>query len=84
MTVPDGCRKRLLTVIALVNAGAGALALQLGSVADRTTMRADRAMRPADRLKVPPSGFFIAVDRVAEIERHRSTFGRAECRISGT
>ena len=35
-------------------------------------MRADRAIRPAQRLEMPPGGFFVVKDRVCQA-RHVST-----------
>src|SRR5438874_13111955 len=69
--------ERLAAVLALVDAGAGALALHFRCVGDRTTVRADRAIGPAQRLEMPPGSVFVVKDWVCQA-RHVSTLFDAD------
>src|SRR3954465_3139267 len=66
----DRRRERFATVFALVDAWPRALTLQFGRVADNAAMRADRPIRPALRLEMPPGGFFIVKNLVCQIDGH--------------
>jgi hypothetical protein len=59
----------LPAVLALVNAGPGALALQLGdAVADGPAARADGAVRPEQAFEVLTRGVLVVEDRVGDVE----------------
>src|SRR4051794_11828332 len=64
----DCSRKRLAAVVALIDAWRRALAIQFGRIANDTTTRADRTIRPARRLKMPAGGLFIVENRVRQID----------------
>jgi hypothetical protein len=65
----NGDGERLAAVLALVDAGAGALALQLGdAIFHDATARAYRAIRPQDAFQVLTSLVVVVVDRMREID----------------
>src|SRR5689334_11111348 len=66
----DRRSERLLTLFALVKAKPGALAPQLGCGINAAAMRANRAIRPPESLKMSPGGFFVIEDRIGEIDGH--------------
>ena len=74
----DGHGKGLAAVLALVDAGACALALQLGyPVASDATARACRAIGPEQRFKMLSRFVVVMVDRIAKINfrgRHGISF----------
>jgi hypothetical protein len=69
---PDRRCKGLAALLALVDAGAGALAAQLGRCINATAVRTDRPIWPAEALEMRASRFLIVENRVGEIERHRN------------
>jgi hypothetical protein len=58
----NGHREGLAARTALVDAGTGRLAGELGSFVDDAAMRADWAIGPVERLKVLASRVFVAVN----------------------
>ena len=68
---PDGRGERFPARLALVDTWARALAAKFGRISDNTAMRADRTIRPTERLKMSPCAFFVIKDRIGEIDGHR-------------
>ena len=65
----DSDGERLAAVLALVDAGAGALASQLGdAVAHDATARAHRTLRPKQRLKMRAGRVIIVINGVPNVE----------------
>jgi hypothetical protein len=60
----NGDGERLFTGVALVDAGARALALKLGDVLDRTAVRANRTVWPVQRFKVLAGFVGVVVDGI--------------------
>src|ERR1700730_8004975 len=72
----DSHREGFAAILALVHAGARALASQLrDSVAGHAAARAMRAIRPKHALQMLARGIVVVVDRVAEINFCRSHVG---------
>src|SRR5260370_41614531 len=65
-----GRREGLLTGAALVEAGAGALALKLRSLVYRAAMRADRTIGPAQGFKVLAGGGFVGENLGGKVAGH--------------
>jgi hypothetical protein len=67
---PDLYGEGLTAVVALIDADAGALALQLGDPVQTAALGADRAMRPDARLNVGVGGFLVVKVRGAKAAGH--------------
>src|SRR5271170_3565141 len=67
---PDRRGELLYTLTAAVETRARSFAVDLVGVADHTAMRANRAIRPANRLKMRPGGGFVVENRVRKVDAH--------------
>src|SRR5690242_14568107 len=67
---PDRHSEVLAALVALIEAIAMRLTLELVKVLCGLAMRADRPVRPQKLLKVLPRRFFVFEDRVVEVCKH--------------